>query len=416
MQAPSLTEAAGVWAKIGVLSFGGPAGQIALMHREIVEDRGWLTEQQFLNAVSFCMLLPGPEAMQIATYAGWRLNGTLGGLLAGLLFVLPGALVMLVLAAGYASFGNLPLMQSIFLGIKATVIISVLQALLKVSGKALGSADGWVLAGLAFLGIFAFNIPFPLIVLAAALYGFVTRPGPAGADVPLTTTVRGTVRTILVWLAIWLVPLGALWIVAPDSILTEIGFFFSKLAVVTFGGAYAVLAYMAQDVVTAFGWLEAGEMMDGLGLAETTPGPLILVTQFVGYLAAEKTVGQGVAAAFITLWMTFAPCFLWIFAGAPYIDWISAQPRLKGALSAITAAVVGVILNLSIWFALHVFFADVSQRNFGPVRIWLPDVSSFDPMAIGLAAISAWLLLRLKWNLLAVLGLSAVLGVLVSQF
>ncbi len=416
MQAPSLTEAAGVWAKIGVLSFGGPAGQIALMHREIVEDRGWLTEQQFLNAVSFCMLLPGPEAMQIATYAGWRLNGTLGGLLAGLLFVLPGALVMLVLAAGYASFGNLPLMQSIFLGIKATVIVIVLQALLKVAGKALGSAAGWVLAGLAFLGIFALNIPFPLIVLAAALYGFFARPGPAGAAVPLTTTVRGTVRTILVWLAIWLVPLGGLWIIAPDSILTEIGFFFSKLAVVTFGGAYAVLAYMAQDVVTAFGWLEAGEMMEGLGLAETTPGPLILVTQFVGYLAAEKTVGQGVAAAFITLWVTFAPCFLWIFAGAPYIDWISAQPRLKGALSAITAAVVGVILNLSIWFALHVFFADVSQRNVGPVRIWLPDVSSFDPMAIGLAAISTWLLLRLKWNLLAVLGLSAVLGVLVSQF
>ncbi len=416
MQSPTLREAFPVWGKIGMLSFGGPAGQIALMHREIVEERNWLTEQQFLNAVSFCMLLPGPEAMQIATYAGWRLHGVLGGLLAGLMFVLPGAFVMLALAAGYASYGNLPLVQMIFLGIKATVIIIVLQALLKVAGRALGALDHWVIAGLAFLAIFAFNIPFPLIVALAALYGFFVKPAQAGEVVTLKTTARGTAATIAIWLAIWLMPLGVLWALAPDSILTDIAIFFSKLAVVTFGGAYAVLAYMAQDAVTEFGWLTAGEMLDGLGLAETTPGPLILVTQFVGYIAAENAVGQGLAAAAITLWVTFAPCFLWIFAGAPYLDWISAQPRLKGALSAITAAVVGVILNLSIWFALHVFFGAVMRKDFGPLHVWVPDLASVDLAAIALACISAVFLLRLKWNLLAVLGLSAVLGVVVSQF
>ncbi|MEM9435084.1 MAG: chromate efflux transporter [Pseudomonadota bacterium] len=416
MQQPSLTEAARVWAKIGVLSFGGPAGQIALMHREVVEGRGWLSEQQFLNAISFCMLLPGPEAMQIATYAGWRLHGVLGGLIAGLLFILPGALVMLTLAAGYASYGALPLAQTVFLGIKATVIVIVLQALLGVSRRALKTKDSWVLAGVAFLAIFVLGVPFPLIVLAAAVYGFLRQSQVSPEPVALSVPASQTAGTVALWLAIWLLPLAVLSAVASETILVDIGVFFSKLAVVTFGGAYAVLAYMAQDVVTEFSWLTAGEMMDGLGLAETTPGPLILVTQFVGYLAAEKAVGLGLAAAAITLWVTFTPCFLWIFAGAPYIDWISSQPRLAGALSAITAAVVGVILNLSVWFALHVLFAKVSRVDGAFWQLWLPDVTTLDWRACVLVVLSVLLLWRMKWNLLVVLFASASFGAILAGF
>jgi chromate transporter len=345
---PSLAEASRVWARIGVLSFGGPAAQIALMHRELVEERDWLTESRFLNALSFCMLLPGPEAMQLATYAGWRLHGTIGGLIAGLMFVLPGAAIMLVLATLYVTMGQLPLVESLFLGVKAAVIVIVIEALIRVSKKALKRADYWVIAGLAFVGIYFFALPYPLIVAAAAAYGFFAASTTTEATEPVESNhdFGQTLRTILLWLVIWFAPLIALYLAAPESILNPIGAFFSKLAVVTFGGAYAVLAYMGQDVVQNSAWLTAGEMMDGLGLAETTPGPLILVTQFVGYLAAFKDGGFGlaVAGAVVTLWATFAPCFLWIFAGAPYIEWISNQPKLKGALTAITAAVVGVIL------------------------------------------------------------------------
>ncbi|WP_375551864.1 chromate efflux transporter [Rhodophyticola porphyridii] len=410
---PDLPDLTRIFGRIGLLSFGGPAAQIALMHKELVEDRPWLSERQFLNALSFCMLLPGPEAMQLATYAGWRIAGVPGGLIAGLLFVLPGAAVILVLAMLYAAFGQVPLVEAMFLGIKATVIIIVIQALLKVSRKALTSGLAYGLAASAFVGIFFLQIPFPFIILAAALIGTVFMAGdlPQTAAPPPVKTGR-TVRTVAVWLVIWLAPLAALWLAVPNSVLTQLGLFFSKLAVVTFGGAYAVLAYMVQEVVGDFGWLTTGQMMDALGLAETTPGPLILVTEFVGFLAGSQAggTGYGIAAAAVTLWMTFAPCFLWIFAGAPYIEWISHQPRLTGALNAITAAVVGVILNLSIWFALNVFFAEVTRESLGPLQIWMPDPGSVSASALGLAGLAAVLLLWLKLDLLKVIFLMLIPG------
>ncbi|WGI21403.1 chromate efflux transporter [Amylibacter sp. IMCC11727] len=413
MSQPTLTDATKVWAKIGFLSFGGPAGQIALMHKEVVETRKWMSERHFLNALSFCMLLPGPEAMQLATFAGWRLHGTLGGLIAGLLFVLPGAFVILALAFLYITFGQLPAAEAIFLGIKATVVIIVIEALLRVSKKALHSMAHWLLAATAFVAIFFLNLPFPLIILAAGVFGLLTSSPPEDVEtLSKGQPIGKTIRTILLWLAIWWLPILVLDAMLPASILTEIAYFFSKLATVTFGGAYAVLAYMGQDVVTAKDWLTTGQMMDGLGLAETTPGPLILVTEFVGILAGYANGGWGTAllAAGITLWVTFTPCFLWIFAGAPYVEWISAQPRLRGALNAITAAVVGVILNLSVWFALHVFFGEVTQTKAGIATLWVPTFSSLNPIVVALAIVAGVLLLVRHMNLLWVLAISGTLG------
>ncbi|MEP6355972.1 MAG: chromate efflux transporter [Hyphomicrobiales bacterium] len=410
----SLSEAFKAFAKIGILSFGGPAGQIALMHRVIVDEKRWLTEQQFLNALSFCMLLPGPEAMQLATYAGWRLHGILGGLIAGLLFVLPGAFVIMVLAATYALVGDVPLVTAIFLGVKAAVVVIVIEALVKVSKRALKRFDYWVVAALAFIGIFFLALPFPFIIVIAALYGAV-RIDTSIDDVSLVEKVVSsrTFKTIGLWLVIWWAPLLALWAFAPDSVLSDIGFFFSKLAVVSFGGAYAGLAYMAQDVVSGFGWLQAGEMMDGLGLAETTPGPLILVTEFVGFLAAFKQGGLalGVAGGIVTLWVTFAPCFLCIFAGAPYVEWISSQPRLRGALTGITAAVVGVILNLTVWFALHVFFAATETKQIGVFKVLTPDIASLDWRVLVLSIVSCIMLLVLHRGILMTLAVAAGLAV-----
>ncbi len=420
---PSGREIFRVFARIGLLSFGGPAAQISVMHRLLVEEQGWLTEKQFLNGLSFCMLLPGPEAMQLATYAGWRLNGLVGGLLAGLLFVVPGAVVILALAAIYAEFGNVPLIDALFLGVKATVLIIVIEALLRVARRALNGTAHWVIAGVAFVGIFFLSLPYPLIILGAAFYGFfygAQRREPDGQTAmpaPITTSFRATLSTVAVGLAVWLIPIWLVDQLFGWPILGALGAFFSKLAVVTFGGAYAVLAYMAQDVVIDLGWLSAGEMMDGLGLAETTPGPLILVTEFVGFIAGFREGGFwiGVAGAAIALWATFMPCFLWIFSGAPYVEWIGAQPRLSGALSAITAAVVGVILNLSIWFGLHVFFAEVSLEKIGVLTIWRPELASVDWRVVALALLSGVLLLWLQWGLGRVLALSAALGwVLVS--
>ncbi len=417
---PSLTQAFRVWAKIGILSFGGPAAQIAMMHREIVDDKKWLTEKQFLNALSFCMLLPGPEAMQLATYTGWRINGTIGGLIAGLLFVIPGAMVILALATLYAYLGNVPIVEALFLGIKATVVIIVIEALLRVAKKALKRTDHWLIAGLAFIGIFFLNIPYPLIVLIAALYGLLINDTSSISEEPIkhSQPLRKTLKTIVIWLLIWWLPILLLDQVTDYDILNEIAAFFSKLAVVTFGGAYAVLAYMAQDVVVLKGWLSADQMMDGLGLAETTPGPLILVTEFVGFLAGFAKGGWllGLAAAIVTLWVTFVPCFLWIFAGAPYIDWIGTQPRLRGALTAITAAVVGVILNLSIWFALHVFFDTVTKSTLGPLTLWQPTLTSINPTVAALAFLSGYLLLKRHWNVVWVLFLSGALALLAAQF
>ena len=416
---PDLSQITRVFARIGLLSFGGPAAQIALMHRELVEERPWLTERQYLNALSFCMLLPGPEAMQLATYAGWKLRGVAGGLIAGGLFVLPGAVVVLILSLAYAYLGQVPLVEALFLGVKATVVVIVIQALVRVARKALVLPDHWVIAGLAFLGIFALHLPFPLIIALAAAWG-AWRGAADGGDpadaspepAPLHRH-RETAGTVAIWLALWLVPLATLW-AADARLLTEVGLFFSKLAVVTFGGAYAVLAYMTQEVVQDYGWLTTPEMMDGLGLAETTPGPLILVTEFVGFLAGfrEGGVALGLAAALVTLWVTFVPCFLWIFAGAPYIEWISAQPRLRGALAAITAAVVGVILNLSLWFAAHVFFGEVGEVSAGPVRLIWPAVQTLDLPAMALAIFAGLALLWRGWSLPLTLAAAAALGLL----
>jgi len=417
---PTLAQAFGVWLRIGLLSFGGPAAQIALMHREVVDRKGWLSEQQFLNALSFCMLLPGPEAMQLATYAGWRLHGIIGGLVAGLLFVVPGAIVIFALALAYALFGEVPLINALFLGVKAAVIMIVIEALIKVARRALHLAEHWVIAGLAFVGIFFLALPFPLIIVLAATFGFIRarRDDIDHRSVRLKVSAWHSLTTTLIWLAIWGLPLLALAAYDSEGLLLEIGIFFSKLAIVTFGGAYAVLAYLGQDVVVQFGWLSAGEMMDGLGLAETTPGPLILVNEFVGFLAAFREAGfwYGVMGAVVTLWTTFVPCFLWIFVGAPYIDWIGSQARLRGALTAITAAVVGVILNLSIWFALHVFFEQVSVQDFGPFTLWQPELASIDWRVIALALMSAVLLFRFHWGISRVLVLAASGGVVLTAF
>lgn len=412
--APSLPDLFRVFGRIGLLSFGGPAAQIALMHKELVEDRPWLTEEQYLRALSFCMLLPGPEAMQLATYAGWRLLGVPGGLIGGGLFVLPGAIVIMALALLYARFGDLPLVAAMFLGIKATVVVIVLQALLKVNRKALKSRDRWVIAGLSFTGIFFLHLPFPVIILAAGLYGFATAQETAAPETPPIPEGHLT-RNIALWGSLWLAPVAALWL-SGASFLTELALFFSKLAVVTFGGAYAVLAYMTQAVVAEHGWITTEQMIDGLGLAETTPGPLILVTQFVGMLAGDLRGGIGLAllSGLTVLWVTFVPCFMWIFTGAPYIDWLSGRPRLAGALSAITAAVVGVILNLSVWFALHVIFAQISTTMLGPLRILSPHWTSFDPVAGGLSLLAALFLLRFHWPLPRVLILAAVGGAVVG--
>jgi len=349
--------------------------------------------------------------MQLATYSGWRLHGVAGGLIAGSLFVLPGAAIVLALAALYAALGELPLIQALFDGVKAAVVVIVIEALLKVARRALHGWDRWVLAGLAFVAIFFLSAPFPLIVLLAGLYGFATaRPGSGG---PRAGVRPGrTARTVMLWLAIWWAPLAVMWLVVPESLLIEIGLFFAKLAVVTFGGAYAVLAYMTQAAVETYGWLSTGQMMDGLGLAETTPGPLILVTEFVGFLAAHQAGGLwfGMAGAAVTLWMTFAPCFLWIFAGAPYVEWIATRPRLKSALSGISAAVVGVILNLSLWFALHVFFGTVTRASSGPLRAPMPDIATLQPQIVLFALVSAALLLWRGTGLIAVLAVAAALG------
>ncbi|MFO7478990.1 MAG: chromate efflux transporter, partial [Methyloceanibacter sp.] len=383
---PSFREAVTVWAKIGVVSFGGPAGQIALMHRLLVEERRWIGEQQFLHALNFCMLLPGPEAMQLATYVGWRLHGTLGGLSAGLLFVLPGALIVLSLTIAYALYGQIPLVEAAFVGIKAAVLVIVIEALLKVARRALRGPYDIAIAAAAFVAIFFFAAPFPLLIAAAALIGYLLArawpgPTPAPSVAPPPVPLSQTLKTAALWLAIWILPLLLLPVLfGRGHVTTDIALFFSKLAVVTFGGAYSVLAYMAQQAVEIYGWLSPGEMLDGLGLAETTPGPLILVTEFVGFLAGYRQGGEpklafGLLGAAVTLWATFVPCFLWIFTGAPYVERLTSNPRLAGALAGVTAAVVGVILNLSLWFALHVLFGRVEAESYGPLRLWAPDFS-----------------------------------------
>jgi chromate transporter len=423
---PEFSDLLPVFARIGCLSFGGPAGQIALMHSEVVEKHRWVDEEQYLHALNFCHLLPGPEAQQLATWIGWRLHGLKGGLAAGLLFVIPGALLMLMLSALYALAANLDWFAALFLGIKAAVLAIVAQALIRIGGRALNTRFKQALALAAFLGLFLFDLPFPLVVLGAGALGmFVAayrpawlalKPAAGEAQAPRPSFLAMG-RTILLWGTIWALPLAlVLATLGQDHVLWDIGLFFSQLAIVTFGGAYAVLAYMAQEAVQTFGWLQPGEMADGLGLAETTPGPLILVTQHVGFLAAFRApepfspIAAGIIGAGLTTWVTFAPCFLWIFSFAPWIERLQQATRLKGGLAALTAAVVGVIANLSVWFALHVLFARVTNITIGPLRIQWPDLASFEWRAGVLSVAAALMLLALRWSILRTLAVLAVAG------
>lgn len=427
---PDFRELIRVFARIGFLSFGGPAGQIALMHRELVDERQWIAEEQYLHALNFCHLLPGPEAQQLATWIGWKLHGVRGGLIAGLLFVLPGALVILGLTALYAVAAQLDWFAALFLGIKAAVLAIVVQALIRIAGRALNTGFKRGLSVTAFLALFAFNAPFPLVVLGAGVVGMgvaAVRPhwlALKPANHPPLQSPRPwgqSIRAALVWAVIWAIPmLLVLVTLGRDHVLWDIGSFFSQLAVVTFGGAYAVLAYMAQESVQHYGWLSAGEMADGLGLAETTPGPLIMVTQFVGYLAAFRAPAPfsplmaGLLGALLTTWVTFAPCFLWIFTFAPWIERMENSPKLKGGLAALTAAVVGVIANLTAWFFIHVLFTAVSMVKLGPLQLSVPAWSSFDWRTAVLVSLAAVLLFMFKWSIIRVLAVAAIGGLILG--
>ena len=426
---PTFRELLRTFTRIGFLSFGGPAGQIALMSHELVDERKWIDSGAFLRALNLCHLLPGPEAQQLATWIGWRLHGIRGGLAAGLLFVIPGALVMLGLSLIYVMAAGLGWFAALFLGIKAAVLGIVAQALIRVAGRALGTPFKLALAVLAFLALALLDAPFPLVILIAALAGAAVgtqKPEWLGAHqappAPDNETSKrklagATLVTVLIWLAIWALPMVLIAAtLGRESVLWDIGAFFSKLAVVSFGGAYAVLAYMAQQSVEHFGWLSAGEMADGLGLAESTPGPLIMVTQFTGFLAAWRDPGvlsplaSGLLGAGLTTWVTFAPCFLWIFAAAPWMDRLERVPALQAGLAAITAAVVGVIANLALWFASHVLFARPEAEVLG-----LPDVTSLDWRAAVIGLGAALLLFRFKRGVMEVLGAAALAGLLLAQ-
>ena len=443
---PSTREAFFIWLKIGLLSFGGPAGQIAMMHRVLVEEKRWISEERFLHALNYVMLLPGPEAQQLATYAGWLLHRTRGGIIAGGLFILPGALVMLTLTILYAGFRDFSFVEAFFFGIKAAVLAIVIQAVVRIGSRALPNKFMVLIALLAFVGIFFFTIPFPLIICGAALTGFVysflaphsiaiaqsestaPRSGPkyavdvridAGALTHIQPSLPRSVRIVFWGVTLWLAPvLIIMALLGPEHIYSQESFFFSKMAVVTFGGAYSVLAYVAQQAVEFYGWLGPGEMLHGLGLAETTPGPLIMVVQYVGFLAAFRNPGEidpfiaGTIGAFLTTWVTFIPCFLWIFLGAPYIERLRNNRFVTAALTAITAAVVGVVLYVAVWFGLHVCFENIHEFRFDYIRLLVPDWPTFEPgvLLITLAALIA--ALKYKADMFMVIGASAVLGIL----
>ncbi len=439
----SFAEAVRTWTRVALHSFGGPAGQIAVMHRILVEEKRWVSEERFLHALSYCMLLPGPEAQQLATYIGWLLHRTAGGLLAGILFVLPGFVTILVLSLLYAAYGKLPIVEGLFFGIKPAVVVLVLEALLRIGRRALGHSIQVGLAALSFSAIFFFEVPFPWIVFAAGWIGWLgsrfvpqafggPRPQAVSASRAVVDTVlehkvpeharpttARTLRVAAVCLCLWWIPIAALaWVRGSDDIFTRIALFFSKLAVVTFGGAYAVLAYMAQQAVEVYGWLAPGEMLDGLGMAETTPGPLIQVVQFVGFLGAYRNPGElapvlaGVFAAVLTTWVTYVPCFLWIFLGAPYIERLRENRALRGALAGITTAVVGVVLNLTIWFSLLTLFETVEKQRVGPLLLQIPEWSTLD-IAAGVITVGAAIAtLRFHVRMLPLLGSCAALGML----
>jgi chromate transporter len=440
----SLRDALRVWLRVAMLSFGGPAGQIAVMHRIVVEEQRWVSEGRFLHALNYCMLLPGPEAQQLATYIGWLMHRTRGGIMAGGLFIVPGIIAIMGLSYVYAAFGNVPLVVASFFGLKAAVLAIVLEAVFRIGKRALKNNVLRALAAAAFVGIFFFDIPFPIIILGAGLIGLAGaasgagafkidgghRPG-GGSQVAAADTVLGDdlpaharpnlARDLSVaglWLALWLVPVVALLAaLGTDNVFSQIAVFFSKMAVVTFGGAYAVLAYVAQQAVDHYGWLEPGEMLDGLGMAETTPGPLIMVLQFVGFMAAFRDAGglapmlAGTLGGLLATWVTFTPCFLWIFVGAPYIELARDNKTFNGALSAITAAVVGVILNLAIWFALHAVFRQVTPLRAYGLKFDMPVLASVDPWALALSLAAIIAILRFKVGMIAALIASTAAGI-----
>ena len=445
----SFREAVIVWLRIAALSFGGPAGQIALMHRILVEEKRWIGENRFLHALNYCMLLPGPEAQQLATYIGWLLHGVRGGLVAGTLFVLPGFAAILVLSYIYAVFGNVGLVEGLFFGLKAAVLAIVFQAVIRIGSRALKNPVMIGIAAAAFIGIFLFDIGFPLIVAGAGLVGFLggragwqqfevggghgngkgghlaDRDSALGEKTPAHARrgAKWALGISAVTLLLWLGPVVFLVaLLGPENVFSQIAVFFSKMAVVTFGGAYAVLAYVAQEAVQNYGWLQPGEMLDGLGMAETTPGPLIQVVQFVGFMAAYREAGAldpllaATLAAVLTTWVTFVPCFLWIFLGAPFIEALRENRALTGALSAITAAVVGVILNLAIWFALHVLFAELQTRTVGPVTLEIPVWNSLLPAALTLTIGAAVGIFLFKLRVSVILVICVIAGMIWMHF
>ncbi|MDX5434172.1 MAG: chromate efflux transporter [Halomonas sp.] len=440
-------EAFRVWLRIALLSFGGPAGQIAVMHRILVEEKRWIGEHRFLHALNYCMLLPGPEAQQLAIYIGWLMHRTKGGLVAGTLFVLPGFIAILALSYLYAALGNVGMVEGLFFGLKAAVLAIVINAVVRIGKRALRNNVMLGIAAAAFVAIFFLDIAFPLIILGAALIGFVGGKagspqfrvggghGPEGAsgladgDSLLGAELPNHARPNRAWslkisaicLTLWLTPVALLLLaLGPDNVFSQIATFFSRMAVVTFGGAYAVLSYVAQAAVQNYGWLAPGEMLDGLGMAETTPGPLIQVVQFVGFMGAFRDAAPldpwlaATLAAILTTWVTFVPCFLWIFLGAPYVERLRDNAALSGAMTAITAAVVGVVLNLAVWFGLHVVFAEVGEWRGAGLRLLIPDVASLDLAALVLSVAALLAIFRFGVGMLKVLGACALAGVLLS--
>jgi len=440
---PSLNEAFRVWLRVACLSFGGPAGQIAVMHRILVDEKRWISEDRFLHALNYCMLLPGPEAQQLATYIGWLMHRTLGGIMAGVLFVVPGIIAIMALSYVYAGYGHVPVIAALFFGLKAAVLAIVLEAVVRVGKRALKNNVMVLLAAAAFVGIFFFSVAFPIIVFGAALVGFVgawtgiaafqlksshgngKQQGAVvdsllGDELPehARPTVARALRASSVWLVLWLVPVVTLVVaLGSGNVFSQIAVFFSKMAMVTFGGAYAVLAYVAQQAVETYGWLKPGEMLDGLGMAETTPGPLIMVLQFVGFMAAFRDAGglspmlAGTLGGLLATWVTFTPCFLWIFLGAPFVEVLRGNAAVNGALSAITAAVVGVILNLAVWFALHTVFRDVTPVRGYAFAFDAPVLSSVDPWALVLSAAAIIAIFRFKSGMLTTLAACSAIGV-----
>ena len=448
MHTVSFRYALGIWLRVAALSFGGPAGQIATMHRIIVDEERWIGEQRFLHALSFCTLLPGPEAQQLAIYIGWLMHGVRGGVAAGVLFVLPGLLSIMLLSIVYATAGHLPAIAALFFGLKCAVLAIVLQAVQRIGRRALRNPAMRAIAAGAFIAIFFANIPFPVIIVSAAVIGYAgirsgsplfqagAAHGPEAAhqlaekDSLLGETLPPHARAnaasarnaALVWLPLWLAPAAILFAAqGPDATFTRIAVFFSETAVVTFGGAYAVLAYVAQQAVAHFHWLRPGEMLDGLGMAETTPGPLIIVTQFVGFMAAFRAptglppLLAGALGGLLTTWVTFAPCFLWIFLGAPYVERLRANQALSGALAAVTAAVVGVILNLAIWFAMHTWFGQTAPVSILGLTIDAPQAASVNLAAVALSAAAMIAILRFKTGVIKTLMACAAAGLVLQK-